>query len=123
MRYTFLSPLSIKTAINLPASKSISNRALIINALAQGKIAPQNLSDCDDTRVMIKALKDGNEVIDIMAAGTAMRFLTAYLSVTPGQRTITGTSRMQQRPIRILVDALRELGQRSLMSLKKDFLH
>lgn len=110
MRYTFLSPLSIKTAINLPASKSISNRALIINALAQGKIAPQNLSDCDDTRVMIKALKDGNEVIDIMAAGTAMRFLTAYLSVTPGQRTITGTSRMQQRPIRILVDALRELG-------------
>lgn len=71
---------------------------------------PQNLSDCDDTRVMIAALADGHEVIDIMAAGTAMRFLTAYLSVTPGTRTLTGTERMKQRPIKILVDALRRLG-------------
>ena len=59
---------------------------------------------------MIKALTEGKETIDIMAAGTAMRFLTAYLSVTPGERTITGTARMQQRPIQILVNALRELG-------------
>ena len=57
---------------------------------------PENLSDCDDTQVMIKALTEGKETIDIMAAGTAMRFLTAYLSVTPGERTITGTARMQQ---------------------------
>jgi 3-phosphoshikimate 1-carboxyvinyltransferase len=84
---------------------------LIINALADGKHTPDNLSDCDDTRVMIKALNGGGEeVIDIMAAGTAMRFLTAYLSVTPGTHVITGTGRMRQRPVRILVDALRELG-------------
>ncbi|EXY31763.1 EPSP synthase family protein, partial [Bacteroides fragilis str. 3397 T10] len=81
-----------------------------INALGKGIYPPENLSDCDDTQVMIKALTEGKETIDIMAAGTAMRFLTAYLSVTPGERTITGTARMQQRPIQILVNALRELG-------------
>lgn len=110
MRYKLSAPSIIKATIQLPASKSISNRALIINALGKGRFEPENLSDCDDTRVMIKALTEGNEVIDIMAAGTAMRFLTAYLSVTSGERTITGTSRMQQRPIQILVNALRELG-------------
>lgn len=110
MRYRFSTPSSIKTSVRLPASKSISNRALIINALGKGTFTPSNLSDCDDTRVMVKALTDGSKMIDILAAGTAMRFLTAYLSVTPGERTITGTARMQQRPIRILVNALRELG-------------
>lgn len=64
----------------------------------------------DDTLVMIKALDGNNETIDIMAAGTAMRFLTAYLSTTPGTHILTGTERMQQRPIQILVNALRELG-------------
>ncbi len=97
-------------SINLPASKSISNRALIINALSGAGVVPQNISDCDDTRVMVRALSQPSEVIDIMAAGTAMRFLTAYLSVTEGERIITGTERMQHRPIKILVDALRELG-------------
>lgn len=71
---------------------------------------PHNLSDCDDTRVTIKALEGRPELVNIGAAGTAMRFLTAYFSVTPGTRVITGTQRMQQRPIRILVDALRALG-------------
>lgn len=95
----------------LPASKSISNRALIINALANGTHPLENLSDCDDTQVMLRALQaQPGETIDIMAAGTAMRFLTAYLSVTPGDRIITGTQRMKQRPIGILVDALRKLG-------------
>ncbi|WP_455673533.1 3-phosphoshikimate 1-carboxyvinyltransferase [Phocaeicola sp.] len=103
-------PAKIHTTIQLPSSKSISNRALIINALGNGTFRPENLSDCDDTQVMIHALNDGKETIDIMAAGTAMRFLTAYLSVTPGTRIITGTQRMQQRPIQVLVDALRELG-------------
>lgn len=103
-------PAQIHTTILLPSSKSISNRALIINALGNGMFRPENLSDCDDTQVMIRALNDHKETIDIMAAGTAMRFLTAYLSVTPGTRLITGTTRMQQRPIRLLVDALRELG-------------
>ena len=110
MRYKLSAPATLHTTIQLPASKSISNRALILHALAQGHITPTNLSDCADTCVMIKALDGNPEHIDILAAGTAMRFLTAYLSVTPGTRIITGTERMQQRPIRILVDALRELG-------------
>ena len=94
----------------MPASKSISNRALIIHALGKGDCLPENLSDCDDTRVMVKALTEGGDTIDILAAGTAMRFLTAYFSITPGQRILTGTTRMQQRPIQLLVDALRQLG-------------
>ena len=94
----------------MPASKSISNRALIIHALGKGDCLPENLSDCDDTRVMVKALTEGGDTIDILAAGTAMRFLTAYFSITPGQRILTGTARMQQRPIQLLVDALRQLG-------------
>ncbi|NDV81812.1 3-phosphoshikimate 1-carboxyvinyltransferase [Bacteroides sp. 51] len=110
IRYKLTFPSGIQGAIQLPSSKSISNRSLIINALAENRLAPDNLSDCDDTRVMIKALNNEGEVIDIMAAGTAMRFLTAYLTVTPGTHIITGTERMRQRPIKILVDALRELG-------------
>ena len=111
MQYIISAPaVPLRTGIQLPASKSISNRALILHALARGTQELHNLSDCDDTRVMINALQGNQEHIDILAAGTAMRFLTAYLSVTPGTRIITGTQRMQQRPIRILVDALRELG-------------
>ena len=110
MQIKVTAPAKIHTTIQLPSSKSISNRALIINALGNGTHHPENLSDCDDTRVMIRALNDDKETIDIMAAGTAMRFLTAYLSVTPGTRIITGTERRQQRPIQVLVNALRELG-------------
>lgn len=110
MQIKVTAPAKINTTIQLPSSKSISNRALIINALGNGTFHPENLSDCDDTQVMIHALNDDKETIDIMAAGTAMRFLTAYLSVTPGTRIITGTERMQQRPIQVLVNALRELG-------------
>lgn len=105
-------PERIEATIQLPSSKSISNRALIINALGNGTYTPDNLSDCDDTMVMIRALDNSqpHDTIDIMAAGTAMRFLTAYLAVTPGNRIITGTERMQQRPIQLLVNALRHLG-------------
>lgn len=110
-RINILPPSEINATILLPSSKSISNRALIIHALGRGSYLPENLSDCDDTQVMIRALNaKAGETIDIMAAGTAMRFLTAYLSVTPGERLITGTQRMQQRPIQVLVDALRALG-------------
>lgn len=80
MLYKLIPPSVVTATIQLPASKSISNRALIINALGKGIYPPENLSDCDDTQVMIKALTEGKETIDIMAAGTAMRFLTAYLS-------------------------------------------
>lgn len=110
MQYEITAPAVLSHTVDLPSSKSVSNRALIIHALSGGGMLPQNLSDCDDTDVMIKALRDMPEVIDIKAAGTAMRFLTAYLAVTPGRHTITGTERMRHRPIRLLVDALRYLG-------------
>lgn len=108
--YIITPPTSLQAHIQLPASKSISNRALMIHALSEGDILPQNLSDCDDTAVMIRALRDMPAEIDIKAAGTAMRFMTAYLACTSGTHTITGTERMKQRPIRILVNALRYLG-------------
>lgn len=111
MQYRLFAPDTLCATIGLPSSKSISNRALILHALAHGTHRPENLSDCDDTQVMIRALEGKpTDLIDIQAAGTAMRFLTAYLSVTPGTHTLTGTPRMQQRPIGILVDALRSLG-------------
>ena len=110
MQYTITSPKKLDTSISLPASKSISNRALIIYALSGGRLMPQNLSDCDDTNVIIEAMRYMPEVIDIKAAGTAMRFMTAYLSVMRGTHVITGTKRMKNRPIGVLVDALRNLG-------------
>ncbi|MGN1263719.1 MAG: 3-phosphoshikimate 1-carboxyvinyltransferase [Prevotella sp.] len=110
MKYDISAPLLIDTTIDLPSSKSMSNRALIINALAGGDKVPENLSDCDDTEVMIEALRNMPPVIDIKAAGTSMRFMTAYLSVTPGEHVITGTERMKHRPIGVLVDTLRSLG-------------
>ena len=103
-------PENINTNILLPSSKSICNRALIIKALSKNDRKIENLSECDDTFVMVRALSEMTDTIDIMAAGTAMRFLTAYLSVTEGEHIITGTERMRQRPIKILVDALRCLG-------------
>lgn len=108
--YEITAPSQLDADITLPASKSISNRALIIHALGGGSIMPDNLSDCDDTRVVTSALKDMPQIIDVGAAGTAMRFMTAYLAVTDGSHDITGTERMRHRPIGILVDALRQLG-------------
>ena len=109
-QYRITAPKRLNQTIGLPASKSISNRALIIYALSGGRDLPQNLSDCDDTEVIIDALRYMPEEINIKAAGTAMRFMTAYLSVMRGTHTITGTERMKHRPIGILVDALRQLG-------------
>ena len=111
MQYHIQAPRQLNTTIKLPASKSISNRALIIHALSGGKILPENLSDCDDTEVIIHALQHNPYEIDIKAAGTAMRFMTAYLSVKKGEEhVLTGTERMKHRPIGVLVDALRRLG-------------
>jgi len=98
--------------INLPSSKSISNRALILNALAYSPYDIQNLSDCDDTQATVKALDSNDTTFDIGAAGTAMRFLTAFLSKTVGEWMITGSERMKNRPIKLLVDALNSLGAR-----------
>jgi len=103
---------TINLEINLPSSKSISNRALILNALAYSPYDVENVSDCDDTRVMIRALDSNDTTFDIGAAGTSMRFLTAFLSKTVGEWIITGSERMKQRPIKLLVDALNSLGAR-----------
>ena len=108
--YRLTAPQRLDTTVDLPASKSISNRALIIHALSGGDTLPQNISDCDDTEVIVNALQNMPEEINIKAAGTAMRFMTAYLSLIPGTHVLTGTERMKHRPIGTLVDALRQLG-------------
>lgn len=113
MKYLIKGPeMSIRASVQLPASKSISNRALILNALSYSPYDIRNLSDCDDTEVMVKALNSNGCDFDIKAAGTAMRFLTAFLSKVIGEWTITGTERMKNRPIKLLVDALNSLGAR-----------
>jgi len=101
---------SKETIINLSSSKSESNRALVIQALSQEPITLHNLSDARDTQTMMRLLASKDTTWDVLDAGTTMRFLTAYLAVTAKSQIITGTDRMQQRPIKVLVDALRELG-------------
>jgi 3-phosphoshikimate 1-carboxyvinyltransferase len=100
--------LSGKIAVT--GSKSESNRLLILQALYPN-LEIENLSNSDDTKVLQKALESKDEVIDIHHAGTAMRFLTAYFVSKEGREVLlTGSQRMQERPIAILVDALRGLG-------------
>ena len=99
-----------RTTVKLPSSKSISNRALILNALSSSPYAVDNLSDCDDTNLMVNALQAEGGDFNVGAAGTTMRFLTAFLANRPGEWTITGTERMKNRPIKVLVEALNALG-------------
>lgn len=99
-----------KETINLAASKSESNRALILNALAGFEGDLENLSAARDTQTMIRLLKVSDELADVLDAGTTMRFLTAFFAITNKVKTMTGTLRMCQRPIGILVDALRIIG-------------
>jgi 3-phosphoshikimate 1-carboxyvinyltransferase len=103
---------SFQEQIPLPSSKSESNRALIINALAGGDVSQlSNLAEARDTQTMIRLLADlTNPIADVLDAGTTMRFLTAYYAVTGTSKQMTGTPRMCERPIGILVDALRSLG-------------
>lgn len=111
MQLKISAPADIHTKIILPASKSLSNRALLIQALSAVYMPLHNLSDCDDTKIMQNGLINRNETININAAGTAMRFLTAFYAIQPGMvKILTGSERMLQRPIGILVDALRQLG-------------
>lgn len=95
---------------NLPASKSISNRVLILDALSGNRSALHNLSDANDTQLMLKRIRTKEKIVDVEDAGTTMRFLTAYFSMTNQNKVLTGTARMKERPIGILVDALRALG-------------
>lgn len=96
--------------LNITGSKSETNRLLLLKALFPN-ITLANTSNSDDSEVMQKALAGNDEIVDIHHAGTAMRFLTAYFSVNEGREVVlTGSSRMQERPIKILVEALAQLG-------------
>ncbi|NEU09725.1 3-phosphoshikimate 1-carboxyvinyltransferase [Flavihumibacter sp. R14] len=105
---------SLKATIQLTGSKSESNRALIMQALSEGRVKVNNLSKAADTVTLEKILEgrqpEGIQVLDVGPAGTAMRFLTAYAAMQPEEIILTGSERMQQRPVGILVDALRDLG-------------
>jgi len=104
------SAINPKSSLTITGSKSESNRLLLLQALYPN-VRIGNLSNSDDSVFMQKALASEDRIIDIHHAGTAMRFLTAYFSIQEGREVVlTGSSRMKERPIRILVDALRDLG-------------
>jgi len=102
---------SVKGIITLAGSKSISNRALIIRALCEDEFAIHKIASSNDTEILQALLADGDLTeYDCGPAGTTFRFLTAYLSMQSGTQVLTGTERMKQRPIGVLVDALKSLG-------------
>ena len=97
-------------SLRITGSKSETNRLLLLQALFKG-FKLENISNSDDSKVMQEALESTSEVVDVHHAGTAMRFLTAYFSHLEGHEVVlTGSTRMQERPIKILVDALRSIG-------------
>ncbi len=100
----------IPSTIHLPASKSESNRVLIIKALSGFDFKIENLSPATDTQTMLKLISSEDKTLDVIDAGTTMRFLTAYCSIRNLNKILTGTERMQERPIGTLVDALRSVG-------------
>ena len=108
----------LRGSIMLPASKSISNRLLMIRALSGNDFPIGNLSEAEDTRLLEKLLETvlqgigRKKVVELDAAnaGTVMRFLTSFLAMTPGKWVLTGSDRMKQRPIGILADAMKHLG-------------
>lgn len=101
----------ISAEISIGGSKSETNRLLILNALYENPIQLSNISDSDDSRLLQTALSSDSTQIDIHHAGTAMRFLTAYFAIQKNRTVVlTGSDRMKERPIGVLVDALRSLG-------------
>ena len=103
-------PSMVHGEIRLPFSKSISNRVLLLNKLSKNRLMPENVAVCDDSEMMRCALATQSGVVNTGAAGTATRFSLAYLSMLPGEYELTGSERMKQRPIKILVEALRKIG-------------
>jgi 3-phosphoshikimate 1-carboxyvinyltransferase len=103
---------TISGSINLEASKSISNRLLIIRELCDNKFNIENLSNAKDTRILTKILNDfkSQKDIDCKDAGTALRFALAFLATKDGNWVVSGSKRMHERPIKPLVDCLLELG-------------
>ena len=112
MNYRIIPPEEINDAvIRLPLSKSISNRVLLINALTGNRGSIAEVAQCDDTSAMMRALDSAENNIDIGAAGTAMRFLTACFAAQPGRTVrLDGSERMRRRPVAPLVEALRCCG-------------
>ena len=114
MDLKIIAPKALQGTVTLPASKSISNRVLVIRELMRADFGIDNLAECDDTEVLrraflsIKSAK--NATIDINGSGTAMRFLTAMFAVTDGEFVLRGNNRMHERPIAPLVTALKTLG-------------
>jgi len=107
-----ISPKSSVTGIvkNLPASKSVSNRVLVLDALSGFSSEISNLSEARDTVLMNALVRSNDREINVMDAGTTMRFLTAFYAISGTNRIMTGTDRMKERPIYPLVDALRTIG-------------
>ena len=113
MNIQLIAPALVNATVKIPLSKSISNRALMISALCDVEPHVDCPALCDDTAVMINALQSDGGYVNVGAAGTAMRFLTAYFATRVGMSvTLDGVQRMRQRPIGPLVDALRSLGAR-----------
>ncbi|MCG8327908.1 MAG: 3-phosphoshikimate 1-carboxyvinyltransferase [Chitinophagales bacterium] len=111
MTFTLNKPgRSLKGTITLAGSKSISNRVLVIRALSQSNFSIDKLANAKDTALLQQLLTNESDIYDAGAAGTTFRFMTAYLAGQAGTQTLTGTERMKQRPIGVLVDALRTLG-------------
>jgi 3-phosphoshikimate 1-carboxyvinyltransferase len=109
---------NLKALIAVTGSKSETNRLLLLQALFPN-ITLANTSNSDDSEVMQKALKGNDEVVDIHHAGTAMRFLTAFFAVNEGREVVlTGSQRMTERPIKVLVEALEQLG--AIISYEKE---
>ena len=110
MAYKIYPPKSLFNTVTLPGSKSISNRAIILNALSLSKHQIENLSVCEDTRVIQDAFASNTNEFDVRGAGTAMRFLAAFLACVEGEWILKGSDRMHQRPIHPLVDTLITIG-------------
>lgn len=106
----FFNPKDFNSEIDLPASKSIHNRVIILNALYRLNLEITNPSNSGDSVLLQKLLKSKSNVLDCENAGTVFRFLTAYLSVKKEMVTLTGSHRMQNRPIAHLVNSLKQLG-------------
>lgn len=107
--------------LTLTGSKSIANRALLIQALTPGGFRIHGLAAADDTVRMQRLLESEDDILDCGPAGTTYRFLTAYLCRKRGVQLLTGSERMKERPIGILVDALRKLGAQIEYAEKEGF--
>ena len=110
-----------KFSVNLPASKSVNNRLLILSALSNGKVVLNNLSQSDDSQIMFKLLNSKESTKNTGHAGTVMRFLTAFYSIQSGEILLTGSERMKNRPITELVNALKKIGAKIEYTEKEGF--